>query len=164
MANSRFKKIKGHVAENLFRYSLFIKAFDGCVEIISGLLLTVIKADRINAIIISYAHDELTEEPHNQFAAYFLNHGHISSQTAAFTAVLLIARGVVKILVITGLLQHRIWVYPVAIIVFAAFMIFELYTYSTSHSVFLLALAIFDAFVIALTVREYRLLTAQQKR
>jgi uncharacterized membrane protein len=164
MASKFWKKSRDHINENLFHYSLYIKGFDSIVEIVSGILLNVITAQRINMLIISYAHDELTEEPHNRFASYFLNHGHLSIQAATFTSILLIARGIAKILVITGLLQRKLWVYPIAVLIFTAFFVFESYTYFMSHSLLLLLLAVFDLFVIFLTVREYRLLTSRLKR
>jgi uncharacterized membrane protein len=162
MVNNNSKGIRTFISNYLFQISLFIKGFDGVLEFIFGILLLIFRADRISAFIISYANGELTEEPNNRIASYLLRHGHISAETASFTAMLLIARGVVKLLVITGLLQRKVWVYPIAIIVFAGFSVFELYTYTHTHSILLIILAAFDLFVVLLTVREYRLLRSRK--
>ena len=157
MANKFTLRAFKHVQSNLFKYSLFIKGFDGIIEIIAGTGLIFIRPETINTFVYSLVHGELVEEPGNKAAHYLLTYGHVSSQGALFAAILLLLRGVVKIIVITGLLQRRIWVYPMAIIVFTAFTIYQMYIYFVSPSLFLLLLSIFDVVVIALTVREYKI-------
>jgi uncharacterized membrane protein len=41
---------------------------------------------------------------------------------------------------------------------FGAFIAYQLYRYSYTHEIALVALSIFDLFVIALAIHEYRLL------
>ena len=143
----------------LFKYSLFVKAFDGIVEIITGVGLLIIRPQTINAFVSSLARGELIEEPGNKIATYLLTHGQVSIQGVIFVSVLLLVRGLVKIIVITGLLQRKIWVYPMAIIVFTALTIYQTYVYFLNPSIFLLLLSILDVIVIALTTREYKIAT-----
>ena len=56
------------------------------------------------------------------------------------------------------LLCRRLWAYPTAIAVFAAFGVYQVYQYTFSH------LTVLDAVVITLTTREYRILTGHNAR
>ncbi len=163
MANNTIvSRLFSFARKELFRYSILIKGFDGVVEIGIGVMLLVIRPETINQIILSYVNDELLEEPKSIIANFLLHHGHISTNEAVFTATLLLLRGIVKLLVVTGLLERKIWVYPLAIIVFALFVVFQLYTFVSTHSLFLLLLSFFDLFVIGLTLREYRILQKEK--
>ena len=57
-----------------------------------------------------------------------------------------------------GLLREKLWAYPASFVVFGAFIAYQLYRYSFTHEISLILLSIFDLFVIALAVHEYRLL------
>ena len=57
-----------------------------------------------------------------------------------------------------ALLREKLWAYPAAIALFGAFIAYQLYRYSYTHDMALIALSVFDLFVIALAIHEYRLL------
>jgi len=59
---------------------------------------------------------------------------------------------------VIGLLRERLWAYPASFAVFGAFIAYQLYRYSFTHDFALILLSVFDLFVIALAVHEYRLL------
>ena len=75
-----------------------------------------------------------------------------------FFAFYLLSHGVVKLILVYGLLKEKLWAYPASFVVFGAFIVYQLYRYSFTHEVSLIGLSIFDLFVIALAVHEYRLL------
>jgi uncharacterized membrane protein len=62
------------------------------------------------------------------------------------------------LVLVFGLLRERLWAYPASFAVFGAFIAYQLYRYSFTHEIALILLSIFDLFVIALAVHEYRLL------
>jgi uncharacterized membrane protein len=64
----------------------------------------------------------------------------------------------VKSVLVVGLLREKLWAFPASIAVFGAFILYQLYRYSYTHDLGLIALSIFDLFVIGLAVHEYRLL------
>ena len=68
------------------------------------------------------------------------------------------SHGVIKLWLIIGLLRRKLWYYPLAIAVFGLFIVYQLYRYSFTNSVWLLVLSAVDAAVIALTWHEYRYL------
>jgi uncharacterized membrane protein len=81
-----------------------------------------------------------------------------SISTQYFTAFYLFSHGVVKLFLIAGLLRERLWYYPLAMIVFAFFIMYQLYRFSFTHSVWLFVITILDMVVIWLTWREYKYL------
>ncbi len=59
---------------------------------------------------------------------------------------------------IIGLLREKLWYYPIAIIIFGLFTVYQLYRFSFTHSVWLLLITAVDVIVIGLTWHEYRYL------
>jgi uncharacterized membrane protein len=103
---------------------------------------------------------ELSEDPHDLVARTLLHAAQqFSGDVKLFGALFLLSHGVVKIGLVAGLLLRRHWAYPAAIAVFLAFLVYQLYRYAHTHSVWLLVLSVLDVFVIALTWAEYRRLT-----
>jgi uncharacterized membrane protein len=56
------------------------------------------------------------------------------------------------------LLKQKLWAYPSAVIVFGAFIVYQLYRFTLTHSIGLIALSLFDLVVIWLIHLEYRAL------
>jgi uncharacterized membrane protein len=57
-----------------------------------------------------------------------------------------------------ALLKNKLWAYPLAMIIFGAFIIYQLYRFTLTHSIGLIALSIFDVAVVWLIRLEYRAL------
>ena len=81
-----------------------------------------------------------------------------SVQTQDFYAFYLLSHGVVKLALVVGLLMNRLWAYPASLGVMTLFIAYQLYRFSYTHGVGLIALTVFDLFVIALIWHEYRLI------
>ena len=75
-----------------------------------------------------------------------------------FYAFYLLSHGLIKAVLVIGLLREKLWAYPASFAVFGAFIAYQLYRYSFTHDIGLILLSIFDLFVIYLAVHEYRLL------
>jgi uncharacterized membrane protein len=75
----------------------------------------------------------------------------------------LISHGVVKTLLVIALWLDKLWAYPLTIVVFSAFMGYQLHRFTRTHSWTLIALTIFDAVIIYLTWKEYQQLQAHQR-
>jgi uncharacterized membrane protein len=83
---------------------------------------------------------------------------HFPASEQHFYAFYLLSHGLVKSALVAGLLREKLWAYPASIAVFGLFIAYQLYRYSWTHDIGLILLSIFDVFVIALAVHEYRLL------
>ena len=142
-----------------FRVSLFIKGVFALLEIAGGVLAYFISQKLLVSFITAITQDELVEDP-NDFVANYLLHlaQDFSISTQYFTAFYLLRHGVLKLFLIAGLLRERLWYYPLATIVFALFIVYQLYRFSFTHSVWLLVITILDMLVIWLTWREYKYL------
>jgi uncharacterized membrane protein len=142
-----------------FRVGLLIKGVFALFEIAGGALAYFITQEFLVSVITAITQDELVEDP-NDFVANHLLHlaQQFSIGTQYFTAVYLLSHGVLKLFLIAGLLRERLWYYPLAIIVFTLFIVYQLYRFSFTHSVWLLVITILDMVVIWLTLREYKYL------
>jgi uncharacterized membrane protein len=63
---------------------------------------------------------------------------------------------VIKTVLIVGLLREKLGYYPAAIAVFVLFVMYQIYRYTFTHSIWLLLITLLDIVVIWLTWHEYR--------
>lgn len=146
--------------ELLFRVSVAAKGVDALLEIIGGIALLIVTPGFILRIVGLLTQDELAEDPRDLVANYALSAaGRLSLGTEHFTAFYLLSHGIIKLLLVAALLKDRLWAYPSAIAVFGAFILYQLYRYTFTHAIGLIALSIFDLAVIWLVWLEYRALT-----
>jgi uncharacterized membrane protein len=142
----------------IFDVSVALKGFHALIEILGGLALYLVSTETIIGVINRYSQDELVEDPHDFVATHLLKFAEgFSVEKHNFYAFYLLSHGLVKLVVVVGLLREKLWAYPASFVVFGAFIAYQLYRYSYTHDVSLILLSIFDLFVIALAVHEYRL-------
>lgn len=143
--------------ERFFRISVVLKGLDALAEIVSGLALLIIKPEFFLRLISLLTQDELEEDSRDFVASQLANlASHISIGAQHFAAFYLLAHGVVKIVLVVALLKDKLWAYPWAIGVFGAFIVYQLYRFTYTHSLGLIALSVFDVIVIWLIWLEYR--------
>lgn len=136
-------------------WGVWLKAFDGAVEILAGFALL------FNGALARIAHtlilNELIEDPHDLIATH-LQHvlPAFLAQSGWFASLYLFTHGAIKLFLVMGLLRDKLWAYPTAMVVFSAFIAYQLYRYAYTHSIFLLVLTVLDLVVIWLTWHEYR--------
>jgi uncharacterized membrane protein len=143
----------------IFVASVLFKGVHALVEIIGGVALYMTSTATILALINRFSQGELVEDPNDWVAAKVLEFGrHFSVEQHNFYAFYLLSHGVVKIVLVWGLIREKLWAYPASFAVFGFFIAYQLYRYSFTHDFGLILLSIFDLFVIYLAVHEYRLL------
>ncbi len=148
---------RDRVVHLLFDVGVFAKGLDGVLEIIGGVLLLSLSSERISTIVRILTQHELSADP-NDFVANLLVQSlhYISGDTKLFGAIFLLWHGAVKVGLVWALLRRQWWAYPVAMAAFVAFVAYQLYRYTHTHSIWLLGLSLLDVFVILLTWLEYR--------
>jgi uncharacterized membrane protein len=150
---------KANSRELFFRVSVWLKGLHAGLEIVGGIALLVVSPGFIIRVVAILTQDELAEDPHDLIANYLLNAAtHLSMSSKQFVAFYLLAHGVPKILLVGALLRHKLWAYPIAVIAFGAFILYQLYRFTFTHSVGLIVLSVFDLGVICLIWLEYRAL------
>ena len=143
----------------VFAVSVSLKGLHALFEIASGLALYFTSTEVIVGWITLWSRREIAQERNDWIASHLLRFAEtFSVQQHDFYAFYLLSHGLVKIVLVVGLLKEKLWAYPASFVVFSAFIAYQLYRYSFTHDIALIALSIFDLFVIALAWHEYRLL------
>jgi uncharacterized membrane protein len=152
---SRFENLP--LLDRVFDVSITLKGLDGVLEVIGGVLLLFLTPHRLNAIVMFLTQHELSQDPKDFIATHLLFYAQrYTASTALFLTVYLLSHGIIKIILVVALLQQRLWAYPVAIVVLGVFIVYQIYRLALQLSLGLLALTLFDIFIVGLTVLEYR--------
>jgi len=144
-----------------FRTGISLKGLGGLTEVIGGVLLWFISPAELSRTVIGALRDEHLRHPHDVLASHFVHMAsEIGKADPMFASLYLLSHGVVKVFLVAFLWFNKLWAYPLTIAVFGAFMVYQVYRYTHTHSFALMVLTIFDAAVVWLTWAEYRSQTA----
>lgn len=140
-----------------FRIGVLLKGANALLEIVGGVLLLFASPSIVTQLVVLLTQEELSEDPHDHIANYLLHVANgYSVSTQIFGAVYLLIHGIVKIVLVWELLKNKLWAYPSALAVFGLFIFYQVYRFSITHSLGLVALTLFDLVVMWLIWREYR--------
>jgi uncharacterized membrane protein len=143
-----------HVA---FEISLVCKGAFALAETAAGIFAYFVSRQYLLDLVLAMTRMELSEDPRDLVANYLLHAAqNLSVSSQYFTALYLLSHGIIKLWLIIGLWRRKQGYYPVAIVVFGLFIVYQVYRYSFTHSLTLLFITALDAIVIGLTWLEYR--------
>ena len=143
----------------IFVVSVTLKGLHALLEIAGGIALYLVSTEAIVNAFNRWSYDAIETDKHDWIASRLLHFsGHFSVAEHDFYAFYLLSHGLIKGVLVAGLLKEKLWAYPASFAVFGLFIAYQLYRYSFTHDTGLILLSIFDLFVIALAVHEYRLL------
>ena len=152
--------MKGKTAHQLFKMSILLKGLDGLLEVGGGVALFFVSSRVLQSAVSFLIAHELSEDPRDKIANFLHDYTQgLSSDTQVFAGVYLLGHGFVKIVLVAGMLQDRLWAYRAALIFLSMFIVYQLYRFTHTHSPALLFLSVFDGVVVALVWRESRLRT-----
>jgi uncharacterized membrane protein len=149
------RRRRSDLLDKTFDVTLILKGLDGLLELIGGVLLLIVSPDTINHLAQTLTQHELSQDPNDFIAHHLLRLTSNLHHTQLFGAVYLLAHGLVKIVVVVGLLRRERWAYPVAFVVLGAFVIYQVYRLTYAPTAGLALLTAFDLLIIWLTWREY---------
>jgi len=149
--------------DKTFDIALVLKGLDGLLELVGGFLFLVFSPDSINHQAQRLTQHELSEDPNDFIAHHLLNLTGNLHKTQLFGALYLLTHGLVKLVIVYGLLRRQRWAYPVAFVFLGGFVVYQLYRLTYAPSVGLALLTVFDIFIIWLTWREYRRMRERDK-
>jgi uncharacterized membrane protein len=157
------KAIDERRIHQIFEVSVWLKGAHALIECLGGVLLYAVTTATIASWVNAFTQDELIEDP-NDFIAGYLSQAasHFSVASKEFYAFYLLSHGLIKLLLVVGLLRGKLWSYPASLVALGAFMIYQVYRYSYTHSPGLLVLTVFDAVVMVLIWHEWKI--ARQHR
>jgi len=149
----------------IFEISVLLKGAHALLEIVGGIALYLISTDTVANLVKLLTQEELIEDPNDYVATHLLTMAqHFSVESKSFYAFYLLSHGLIKLLLVVGLLRERMWSYPASLVALGAFIVYQLYRFSYTHSPGLIALTIFDLFVIWLVWHEWRLRLRMQRQ
>ncbi len=142
----------------VFYVGLILKALDGVLELVGGVLFLVLSPDQIGSVVRLLTAHEISEDP-DDLIANLLIHAASSLNVSAtvFMAWYLLVHGVVKVGLVAAVLRGKLWAYPWLIGFLVAFIGYQVYDMVVHFTWGMFALTVFDVFIVALTVREYRI-------
>jgi len=138
----------------VFEISIVLKGIGALVETLLGVFLPYSTGtlDLIRALL----QNELIDDPEDFFASHLFSLINPSPEALQFGSLYLLSHGIVKLILIVGLMRRKIWAYPASIAIFTLFIAYQSVRYLRTHSLWLLFLNIVDLFVIWLIWHEYR--------
>jgi uncharacterized membrane protein len=140
-----------------FRMSLVLKGAIALAEVAAGSLAYLVTPQFVLNLVQTITRTELTEDPRDFVANHLLHAAQDMSVSGQhFAAFYLLGHGVVKLWLIIGLWRERLAYYPIAIGVFALFIVYQMYRYSFTRSVLVLLITLVDVVVIWLVWMQYR--------
>ena len=151
------RKASSGFVHRAFKISLIIKGIDGVLELIGGALLLLVKPATISTAVRSITRYELVEDRHSYIAAIILHaSNHLSLDKKFLASIYLLAHGVIKIVLVLGLLNGKRGVYPYAFLFLGVFVVLEILRLSEVFSIGVLSLMLFDLFLISMVYLEYK--------
>ena len=149
---------KPSALDRTFKISIGLKGIDGALEIVGGVVLLFVAPATLQQWARSLTAHELSQDPHDFIARHLLHSAsQLSHSTTLFGAIYLLSHGLAKVVLVIALLREQLWAYPWMIGLLAVFIAYQLYRLTYRVTIGLTLLTLFDAFVVALTIREYRL-------
>ena len=141
----------------VFRVSVLLKGLDGVLEIVGGLVLLFVAPHSIYEVTRWLVAHDLAGNRHDFVARHLLHSASdLTTSTTLFGAVYLLVHGGAKLVLVVLVLRDKLWAYPWMIGLLLAFIVYQIYRLALHLSLGLLALTLFDIFIVGLTVLEYR--------
>jgi uncharacterized membrane protein len=134
----------------LFVISVTLKGFHALIEIVGGAALALFSTDTIVRWL--YSKSDQSSDLLARFARTFTGAEH------HFYAFYLVSHGVLNLAIVAALLSRKLWAYPATFAVLIAFVAYQLYRYTYTHDIGLIAITLIDLIVLALACNEYRLM------
>ena len=152
-------KITDRGIHEAFLISIVLKGALALFECVAGLALVFVSSNDILALVTRLTQAEIAEDPNDLVASHLIAWAqNFAPASKNFYAWYFLSHGVVKLLVVAGLLSEKLWAYPASIAVLVLFIAYQIYRYTYAPSLGLVILTIFDIAVIFLVLQEYRMI------
>lgn len=138
----------------IFEIAIILKGVGATLEVVLGVLLLFTNV--VNNVVVALLQNELIEDPNDYLATHFSSYANMSHATQIYGGLYLLTHGLVKIVLVWGLLRNKLWAYPASIAVLSLFISYEVIKWFETRSVPLLLLTLFDVLVLWLVWHEYK--------
>ncbi|MBZ3935521.1 DUF2127 domain-containing protein [Methanimicrococcus blatticola] len=162
---NRFKNLlSGDIYHIGFEIGILLKGLNGVFQIVGGVLMLFMSPARVQEIMVWLAQSEWAEEPTDSIVKIIIGLSqNFSIDLQNFFILYLLSHGIAKSFIVYALLKRKLWAYPLSMMLLIAFIIYQIYKYTITPSVFLILLTIFDILMIVLTYIEYTRVKKRQR-
>ena len=140
-----------------FWLSLFLKGLDGALQLLGGVVVILFEPGTLGRAYRWLTRFLMGKSSHNAEADFIREAAssfHISVEV--LVCIYLLTHGIIKVLLVYGLLRERLWVFPAAFAGFGFFLALEIYRISQHFYWAILILMCIDIFVIIMVFLEYK--------
>ncbi|MDO8628559.1 MAG: DUF2127 domain-containing protein [Nanoarchaeota archaeon] len=144
------------LVHKVFKTITLVKGIHAIIEILSGIALLLISKEFVSRAIIFIVEGKLVGSPEGFIAQYISQFGiDLSLSIKLFFSMYLLIHGIINLSLVYGIIKKPFWAYPLSLLVFIGFVIYQTYSYFILPSAWLLLLTIFDIVFIGLVFYEY---------
>ncbi len=152
----KFIRRPRELLHHLYEASVVIKGIDGILEIVGGSLLIFFSPLTITRTVLFFARLKLTEGSRHHLLSYFYQIASgISLHRRHFYSLLFISHGAIKLILVGGLMKNKLWAYPTTMVIFTAFVFYQMSEIYSSPSILLVVITVVDVLVVLLIGREF---------
>lgn len=144
--------------DRVFAVSIVLKGLDGAVELIGGIALLFISPARLRHWLGDVVEFVLVGHERSPVFHWAIHLGDSwGTRTTLFAAAYLLLHGIIKVVLVWALLRQQLWAYPWMLAALAVFIALQCYELVVHFTWGMLALTLFDVFIVFLTAREWQL-------
>ena len=150
-------KPKSSFSHRAYYVGVILKGINGALETIGGVILLCVPHATIGRTLLRLSEMGLSEQ-NDDILSVALYHAAQSfmSGSKLFAAFYLLSHGLVKAMLVYGLLKEKMWAFPAGMVFISAFVLYQSYRLIENFSYGMLLLTSLDAVVLVLIWREYR--------
>ena len=139
----------------LFEVGVALKGLNALLQIVLGIGLLF--TSRFSDVLIALVQNELIEDPGDFFATHLEKlTPYLTPHFQLYGALYLLSHGLVKVVLVWGLLKNKLWAYPASLAVLTLFILYQVIKIVQNHSIALTLLTLFDIAVLWLIWHEYQ--------
>jgi uncharacterized membrane protein len=148
---------RADATDRMFAIAVTIKGIDGGLQFLGALMLLVIPPTLITGVANTIITRDLLGDPSGSLATHLASaaDSFANGSTRWFAIGYLFAHGVIKLVLVWALVKRVMGAFPIAVLVLAAFVVYEVWRAVHTHSVALPIFAALDVVIIVLVIREY---------
>ncbi len=142
-----------------FEVGILLKGANAVLEMVGGALVLLIPPSLVQDVAAYFTNEELGQDPDDFIATHILHWADVyaAGPHQLFIAAYLLSHGIIKIVLVIGLLKSWPKAYPASLIVFGLFTLYQVYLLTHKFSLGMAALAIFDVIVMYFIWREWQI-------
>jgi uncharacterized membrane protein len=144
-----------HVVYEFFLWSVLLKGAISVIEVVGGIALFFIPPSFI--VSLSLLALNYLPVPALQ-SALIAEVAKYTVGAVTFVALYLLSRGFIKAVLIFAMLKKILAAYPWSLAVLGLLVLYQCYQIATDHSVIVIAITLFDLFVMYFIYREWKIL------